>query len=144
IVFLGIAGEIFPETKHVLLTAYSDIDAAITAINKVKLDYYLLKPWNPPEEKLYPVLNDLLDDWHSQYKPDHEGIRVIGYQWSPRSHKLKEFLSGNLVPFQWLDFEYNDDAQKYLASTNTEASQLPLVVLKDGSFLVDPDLRDLA
>src|SRR5205814_4486370 len=99
VVFLEKAREIFPEAKQVLLTAYSDIDAAIRAINTVKLDYYLPKPWNPPEEKLYPVTNDLLDEWHSHYKPDHEGIRIIGYQWSPKSHKIKEFLSGNLVPF---------------------------------------------
>ena len=96
--FLEHANKIFDDCKKVLLTAYSDTDAAIKAINTVKLDYYLLKPWNPPEEKLYPVLNELLDDWHGSYKPDHEGIRIIGFQWSPKSHKLKEFLSGNLVP----------------------------------------------
>ena len=98
VVFLEKAKEIFPEAKQVLLTAYSDIEAAIRAINNVKLDYYLLKPWNPPEEKLYPVINELLEEWQAFYKPDHEGIRIIGFQWSPKSHRLKEFLSGNLVP----------------------------------------------
>lgn len=141
--FLEKAREIFPEAKQVLLTAYSDIEAAIKAINTVKLDYYLLKPWDPPDEKLYPVINDLLDDWHAQYKPDHEGIRIIGFQWSPKSHKLKEFLSGNLVPFLWMDVESHTDAEKYLTSTDVSRSALPLVVLKDGSFLADPTLTDL-
>jgi thioredoxin reductase (NADPH) len=141
--FLEKAREIFPDAKQVLLTAYSDIEAAIRAINTVKLDYYLLKPWDPPEEKLYPVVNDLLDDWHAQYKPDHEGIRIIGFQWSPKSHKLKEFLSGNLVPFLWMDVETHTDAEKYLVSSDVSKSALPLVVLRDGSFLADPTLSDL-
>src|SRR3954463_15470701 len=93
VTFLEKSKEIYENTKQVLLTAYSDIDAAIKAINTVRLDYYLLKPWNPPEEKLYPVVDELLDDWHASYKPDHEGIRIIGFQWSPKSHRLKEFLS---------------------------------------------------
>jgi len=144
VTFLEKAKETYDETKVVLLTAYSDIDAAIKAINTVKLDFYLLKPWNPPEEKLYPVVDDLLEEWHSHYRPDHEGIRIIGFQWSPRSHKLKEFLSGNLVPFLWMDVESNADAEKYVASANAPHSSLPLVVLKDGSFLLDPELPALA
>src|SRR5258705_4654633 len=144
ILFLEKAKEIYPDAKQVLLTAYSDIEAAIAAINKVKLDYYLLKPWNPPEEKLYPVLNDLLDEWQAFYKPDHEGIKMIGYQWSPKSHKLKEFLSGNLIPYLWLDVEGNEEANKYLLSANASTSSLPLVVLKNGSTLFDPSLTDLA
>jgi thioredoxin reductase (NADPH) len=143
VVFLQKAKEIFPEAKQVLLTAYSDIEAAITAINNVKLDYYLLKPWNPPEEKLYPVINELLEDWQAFYKPDHEGIRIIGFQWSPKSHRLKEFLSGNLVPYLWMDVEHNKEAEQYLASAKTSFSDLPLVVLKDGSFLIDPELPQL-
>lgn len=142
--FLEKAKEIFPDAMQVLLTAYSDIDAAIKAINLVKLNYYLLKPWSPPDEKLYPVVNDLLEEWHGHYKPDHEGIRIIGFQWSPKSHKLKEFLSGNLVPYLWMDAESNSDAEKYITSANTSRSNLPLVVLKNGSFLVDPTLQDLA
>lgn len=144
IAFLERANEIFPDAKKVLLTAYSDIDAAIKAINNVKLDYYLQKPWHPPEEKLFPVVNDLLDEWQALYKPDNEAIRIIGFQWSPKSHRLKEFLSGNLVPYIWMDVENNADAEKYLISANASKSNLPLIVLKDGSFIRDPLLPDLA
>ncbi|MBN2012817.1 FAD-dependent oxidoreductase [candidate division KSB1 bacterium] len=142
--FLDAANQIFPSAKKVLLTAYSDIEAAIKAINSVKLDYYLLKPWHPPEEKLYPAVNDLLDDWQAQYTPDHEAMRIIGFQWSPKSHRLKEFLSGNLIPYIWMDAENHADADKYLTSANTSRSNLPLVVLKDGAFLLDPKLSELA
>jgi len=142
--FLESLKEIYPDAKLVLLTAYSDIEAAIRAINKVKLDYYLVKPWNPPREKLYPVLDDLLGEWQALYKPVIEGIRIIGYQWSPKSHRLKEFLSGNLVPFLWMDVETHQDAGKYIMSANTSQSDLPLVVLRDGSFMTDPVLPELA
>ena len=142
--FLEKAKEIYSDAKTILLTAYSDIQAAISAINTIKLDHYLLKPWNPPEEKLYPVVNDLLDEWQALYKPDHEGIRIIGYQWSPKSHRLKEFLSGNLIPFIWIDVESNSDAEKYLTSANITHSELPLIVLKDGSFMTDPELPAIA
>jgi len=144
ITFLEKAKEIFPEAKLVLLTAYSDIEVAIKAINEIKLNYYLLKPWNPPEEKLYPSVDDLLDEWQAQYKPDHEGIRIVGFQWSPKSHTLKEFLSGNLIPYKWLDVESNSEAEQYLVSSNVDRDNLPLVVLKDGSFLLDPLLPVLA
>jgi len=144
VVFLEKTKEIYPESKLVLLTAYSDIDVAVRAINKLKLDYYLLKPWNPPDEKLYPVIDDLLDEWQAQYKPDHEGIKVIGFQWAPKSHRLKEFLSGNLIPYLWMDVENDEEAKKYLVSTSLEFDALPLVVLKDGSWLSDPSLPDLA
>ncbi len=142
--FLEKANEIYPETKKVLLTAYSDIEAAIKAINTVKLDYYLMKPWHPPEEKLFPVINDLLDDWQAFYKPDNEAIRIIGFQWSPKSHSLKQFLSGNLIPYIWMDVETNSEAGKYLTSANVTKDALPLIVLKDGTFLKDPSLTDLA
>jgi len=144
IAFLESANEIFPDAKKVLLTAYSDIEAAIKAINQVKLDYYLQKPWHPAEEKLFPVVNDLLDEWQALYKPDREAIRIIGFQWSPKSHRLKEFLSGNLVPYTWMDIENNADAEKYLLSANVSRSDLPLVILKDGSFINDPLLPVLA
>jgi thioredoxin reductase (NADPH) len=144
IAFLEKANEIFPDAKKVLLTAYSDIDAAIKAINNVKLDYYLLKPWHPPEEKLFPVVNDLLNEWQALYKPDHEATRIIGFQWSLKSHRLKEFLSGNLVPYIWMDIENDADAEKYLISANVSKSGLPLVIFKDGSFVNDPSLSDLA
>lgn len=144
VAFLGQSNEIYPAARKVLLTAYADIDAAIKAINNVRLDYYLLKPWHPAEEKLFPVVDDLLDDWHASHKPDHEGIRVIGFQWSPKSHKIKEFLSGNLVPFIWMDIDANEEADKYLISAGVSRADLPLVILKDGHFLKDPPIPDLA
>jgi len=144
VAFLEKAMEIYPDAKRVLLTAYSDIEAAIRAINHVRLDYYLLKPWNPPEEKLYPVVNDLLDEWNAHHKPDHEGTRIIGFQWSPKSHRLKEFLSGNLSPYLWMDIEQHPDAEKYLQSTGVGRSSLPLVILRDGKFLADPSLAEVA
>lgn len=144
VTFLEKTKEIYPEAKLILLTAYSDTDVAIRAINNLKLDYYLMKPWNPPDEKLYPIIDDLLDEWQAQYKPDHEGIRIIGFQWAPKSHRLKEFLSGNLVPYVWMDVEGNAEAEKYLLSTNVKFDALPLVVLKDGTWLSDPSLPDLA
>lgn len=142
--FLEKANEIFPAAKKILLTAYSDIEAAIKAINTVKLDYYLLKPWHPPEEKLFPVVCDLMEEWHSLYKPDHEATRIIGFQWSPKSHRIKEFLSGNLIPYIWMDIENNTDAEKYLISANVTKAGLPLIVLNDGSFITDPSLPELA
>ena len=141
---LGLSRDIYPDAKLILLTAYSDIEAAIRAINDVKLDHYLLKPWSPPEEKLYPVMNDLLDEWQSLYKPGREDIRIIGHQWSPKSHRLKEFLSGNLVPYLWMDVEFHPDAGEYIRSANTSPEQLPLIILKDGSFMIDPSLPELA
>ena len=142
--FLDKTKEIYPDAKLVLLTAYSDIEVAIKAINDIKLNYYLLKPWNPPEEKLYPVLDDLLYEWQAQYKPDHEGIRIIGFQWSPKSHRLKEFLSGNLIPYIWIDVEQNTEAEKFLISAGGNMDVLPLVVMKDGKLLKDPSLTELA
>ena len=112
--FMEKAKDIFPEAKKVLLTAYSDIEAAIKAINTLKLDYYLLKPWNPPEEKLYPVITDLLDDWQNNFIPEFEGIKIIGYQWSPISHRIKDFLTGNLIPYKWFDIELNKEAAELL------------------------------
>ena len=144
VIFLEKTKEIYPDAKLVLLTAYSDTEVAIKAINDIKLNYYLLKPWNPPEEKLYPVVDDLLDEWQAQYKPDHEGIRIIGFQWSPKSHQLKEFLSGNLIPYLWMDVESNSESEKYLSSADVHHDSLPLVVLKDGSWMSDPSLPDLA
>ncbi len=144
VVFLEKAHEIFPSAKKILLTAYSDIDAAIRAINTVKLDYYLLKPWHPPQEKLFPVVNDLLNEWQALYKPDTEATRIIGFQWSPKSHRLKEFLSGNLVPYVWMNFEEDAEADKFLQSAGISTSQLPLVIFRDGSFATDPEMSVLA
>ena len=144
VVFLEKSNEIYPSARKVLLTAYADIDAAIRAINNLRLDYYLLKPWHPADEKLFPVVDDLLEDWHASHKPDHEGIRVIGFQWSPKSHRIKEFLSGNLVPYIWMDIDGDEEAEKYLISAGVTRGALPLVVLKDGHFIADPLLPDLA
>ena len=126
VTFLEKAKEIYPTAKLILLTAYSDIEVAIKAINDIRLDYYLLKPWSPPEEKLYPVMDELLDDWHSISKPQQEGIKIIGFQWSPKSHALKEFLSGNLVPYSWMDIEENEEAEKYLLSAKASKSPSPV------------------
>ena len=142
--FLEKANEIFPSAKKILLTAYSDIDAAIRAINNVKLDYYLLKPWHPPQEKLFPVVNDLLNEWQALYRPDTDAIRIIGFQWSPKSHRLKEFLSGNLVPYVWMNIEEDAEAGKYLQSAGITKSQLPLVIYRDGKIAVDPEISELA
>jgi len=142
--FLEQAREIFPRAKRVLLTAYSDTDAAIKAINDVQLDYYLMKPWDPPQERLFPVLDELLEEWHAGYVPEFQGIRVIGYPYSPKSHAIKDFLAGNLRPYQWLDIESNPKAQEWLDLHDISAKDLPLIVFEDGSHLADPVLRELA
>jgi thioredoxin reductase (NADPH) len=142
--FLQKAREYFPDAKRVLLTAYSDTDAAIKAINNVQLDYYLMKPWNPPEEKLYPVITELLDDWQSTYRPVFKGLKVIGYQFSPRSHEIKEFLSGNLVPYQWQDIELSQEARDLCKLNNIPLKDLPALFLEDGSFLCSPNIPQVA
>lgn len=142
--FFEQAKAIYPNAKRVLLTAYSDTDAAIQAINEVQLDYYLMKPWDPPEEKMYPVLDDLLEDWLGNYQPDFEGIRVIGYQFSPQSHKVKDFLSGNLFPYQWLDVETTEKGKELYEHNQLEPKDLPAVFFEDGSFVCNPDIPDMA
>jgi thioredoxin reductase (NADPH) len=120
VVFLEEAMNIFSDAKRVLLTAYADTEAAIRSINKAKIDYYLMKPWDPPQEHLYPILDDLLDDWWASFKHPFEGIRVIGLRWSPKSYEVKYFLARNGVPYQWLDFEGDEEAQRlvsYVEST---------------------------
>ena len=141
--FLTQARKVFPSAKRALLTAYSDIDAAVRAINEVQLDYYIAKPWDPPDEKLYPVLDDLLDAWQSDYRPAYEGLKLVGYQFSPRSHELKDFLAGNLFPYQWLDIENNPQAQELLDLHGVERTDLPAMVLEDGTILTQPTISDL-
>ena len=136
--------KVFPTAKRVLLTAYSDTDAAIKAINDVQLDYYLMKPWDPPEEKLYPVINDLLEDWQSDYIPDFKGIKVVGYQFSPQSHLVKDYLASNLVPYKWFDIEKNPEAQDIINLNKIATDQLPLVVFDDGALLTQPTIRAIA
>jgi thioredoxin reductase (NADPH) len=136
--FLEEAIEIYPDAKRVLLTAYADTEAAIRAINNVSLDFYLLKPWDPPEQNLYPVVQDLLDDWQASFRPPFEGVRIIGHRWSPESHRIRGFLAGNQVPYQWLDIETDPEARPLLAHTGSDDQHLPVVVLADGSHLEAP------
>jgi len=142
--FLEQAMEIFPESKRVLLTAYADTEAAISAINTAKIDYYLLKPWEPPQELLYPVLNDLLDDWVSSYRPPFEGIRVIGSRWLPKLHQLKDFLARNHVPYQMFDIETEQEAHEWMSYIQCDVSNLPIVIFPDGSYLIQPTYIQLA
>lgn len=142
--FLARALKFFPEAKRVLLTAYADKDAAIQAINDIKLDYYLIKPWDPPEEKLFPVIDDLLDNWQCDYHPVFKGIKVIGYQYSQRSHEIKDFLAGNLVPYQWMDVQTEKEAEKLLQHNNLSTNDLPVVFLEDGKYLVNPGIVEIA
>jgi len=143
--FLEISREYFPEARRVLLTAYADIDAAIRAINDVRLDYYLLKPWHPPEEKLYPVVDELLDEWQAGFRPQEAGIRLVGFQWSPKSHRIKEFFAGNLVPFTWIDVDEEEEAaEPLMKSAGISRSDLPLVVFEDGESAADPAPAEIA
>ncbi|TAE24639.1 MAG: response regulator [Candidatus Kapaibacterium sp.] len=142
--YLAKAMTIFPKAKRVLLTAYSDIEAAIKAINAVQLDYYLSKPWEPPEEKLYPALNELLEDWQASYKPEFTGLRVIGFQWSPKSHKIKDFLAGNLVPYKWLDVQTHPDTAEILASNALSTNDLPALLFEDGFVAKNPEPVEIA
>ncbi len=145
--FLIEALKIVPDAKRVLLTAYADTDAAIRAINDIKLNHYLLKPWDPPETHLYPVLDDLLDDWQSNFRPPFDGIRVLGTRWSPRSYDLREFLARNRVPYRWLDAEASDrdpEVRRVLASLSPEKLQLPIVLFADGQQLAEPTPAQVA
>lgn len=142
--FLERARPFYPEAKRVLLTAYSDTDAAIKAINDVQLDYYFLKPWDPPQERLYPVLNDLLEEWQVGFKPKFRGIRVVGYNYSPKSHQVKDFLAGNLLPYQWLDIETSPEAKELLRLHDIPAKTLPAVFFEDGSAIADPTVQAIA
>jgi thioredoxin reductase (NADPH) len=142
--FLQRAREIFPEARRVLLTAYSDTDAAIKAINDVQLDYYLMKPWDPPEEKLFPIIQELLSDWQDSYRPSFKGIKVLGYQFSPQSHEIKEFLSGNLVPYQWHDVEISQEADQLMKLNHLALKDLPVLFFEDGSFLSAPNIPAIA
>jgi len=138
--FLREAMGIFPEAKRALLTAYADTNAAINAINQAGLNYFFLKPWDPPAEHLYPQIDDLLDDWLASYRPKFEGIRVLGTRWSPRCYELRDFLARNHVPYQWIDVEVsaNDPETKRLVEAiGPEVSNLPVVLFQDGTRLFD-------
>jgi thioredoxin reductase (NADPH) len=144
---LGQSMQLFPQAKRALLTAYADTNAAIAAINTAKVHYYLLKPWDPPEEKLYPVLDDLLEDWQADYKAPYNGLRVLGTRWSPSSHQLKDFLGRNQVPYQWTDVEVaapDQEVQQLIPNVDLKSASLPLVVLPGGEVLSNPPVDELA
>jgi thioredoxin reductase (NADPH) len=138
------ARDIYPDARRILLTAYADTEAAIRAINTARIHYYLNKPWDPPEEKLYPVVNDLLDDWQAGFLPPFEGLRVIGHRWSLNDHRLRNFLSRNHVPYRWIDVSAGDEGLNLLKERELDPEKVPVVLLSDGSVLVDPDLETLA
>jgi thioredoxin reductase (NADPH) len=141
------AMKLYPSSKRVLLTAYADTEAAIKAINAVQLNHYLLKPWDPPEQHLYPVLDDLLDDWSADFHPPFEGVRVLGTRWSPKSYDVRDFLARNQVPYQWLDADAADrepEVKRLLESLKHEELKLPLVWFPDGSCLPEPNSQQIA
>lgn len=142
--FLQQALTIYPDAKRVLLTAYADTEAAIRAINSAKIHYYLNKPWDPPEEKLYPVLDDLLEAWKQGYKAPFEGVRVVGMRWSPMDHAVRDFLSRNRIPYQWLTPEHSPEAVELLKEKGIDDAKLPVVLFGDGTALVQPSTTELA
>jgi len=149
--FLAQAIELQPDAKRVLLTAYADTDVAIKAINEIRLDHYILKPWDPPEERLYPITDDLLEDWTSTFRPSIEGLRLLAGRWAPGGHIIRDYLTRNQVPYQWIDPEDDEEGRRLAASLTAahpevapiEAS-VPIVLFPDGSVLRDPATRDIA
>jgi thioredoxin reductase (NADPH) len=135
---------IFPLAGRVLLTAYSDIDAAVKAINEAHIDHYLSKPWDPPEDHLFPVVDDLLDSWQAEYLPEAKGLRLVGYQWSPRSHAIKDFLASSLVPYRFLDVTRDPDARALLEAAGVAAEDLPVLFFEDGTVLRNPEPPQVA
>ncbi len=142
--FLERAREIFPEAKRVLLTAYADTEVAINSINRLQLDYYLMKPWDPPEDNLYPILVDLLDDWRANIRLPFEGIRVAGTLWSPRSHEVKDFLSRHQIAYEWLDVDGDPKVRAMVEEQSKGVLKLPVIFFPDGKVLVEPEIRELA
>lgn len=141
---LAKARDIYPIARRVLLTAYSDIDAAVRAINEAHLDHYLQKPWDPPEERLFPAIDDLLSSWLAEYRPEVTGFRLIGYQWSPRSHEVKDFLACNLIPYRWFDVERDPEVPRLLEAAGVQAEELPVLILEDGTVLRNPTTAQVA
>lgn len=142
--FLIEALKFYPDARRVLLTAYADTETAITAINRIGLDQYLLKPWEPPEQRLYPILDELLDDWLARVRPPFDGIRVVGTALSPSSFMVKDWLSSNQIPYQWIDMEQDAPARELVASITNGLARLPVVLFPDGASLVQPSVRELA
>ena len=145
--FLSEAMEMHPAAKRALLTAYADTNAAINAINEARVHYYLMKPWDPPEQRLFPAIDDLLTDWNSTFRPPYEGIRVLGTRWSNRSYELRDFLARNQVPYQWIDIEVaqsDPEVRSLINSLGPEAETLPLILFPDGTRLAEPPLPAVA
>ena len=142
--FLEQAQEYYPEAKRALLTAYADTDAAISAINTARVDYYLMKPWDPPDQQLYPVINDLLDDWRAHFRPPFDGIRVIGHRWSAQTYQIKDFLARNQIPYQSLDIETDPEAKHLLEMAGVDQSQLPVVLFGNGTSMPAPTNMQIA
>lgn len=142
--FLMAADQVFPQAKRLLLTAYADTEAAIQAINDVGLDHYLLKPWSPPEERLYPILDDVLDDWQAHAEVPFDGIRVLGTVWSPTTYEVKAFLARNEVPYRFIDIERDADAAELASTASGGTPTLPVVFLSDDTVLVNPTKQELA
>jgi thioredoxin reductase (NADPH) len=145
--FLNKAIAIYPDARRVLLTAYADTDAAIQAINQARIQHYLLKPWDPPEEQLYPVLDDLLEDWQAGYRPVFDGVRVLGHRWSPRSYALRDFLGRNQVPYRWLDaeaVERDKEVAEAVELAKHDCLKFPAAIFQDNSALSDPSTSELA
>ena len=142
--FLDQARKFYPDAKKVLLTAYADTEAAIASINAIGLDYYLMKPWDPPEQNLYPVLDDLLSDWQATVPLPYDGIRVAGTLWSAKCHDVKDFLGRNRIPYQWLDIEIDPQARELVDRVSEDQYRLPVVFFPDGSIMIEPDNLALA
>lgn len=142
--YLSKAAAFYPDARKVLLTAYADTEAAITSINEIGLDHYLMKPWDPPDQLLYPILDELISDWLSTVQLPYDGIRVAGTLWSPHSHNIKDFLSRNRIPHQWLDIEADEEARVLVDSVVEGDRRLPVVFFPDGTLLIQPEYRNLA
>lgn len=136
--------EMYPIARRVLLTAYSDTEAAVRAINEAHLDHYLQKPWDPPEERLFPAVDDLLSTWQADYRPEVTGLRLVGYQWSPRSHEVKDFLACNLIPYRWFDIDRDPDVPRLLEAAGVQPEELPALILEDGTVLRNPSVAKVA
>jgi len=147
VTFLTQAMMLFPDAKRAMLTAYADTDAAIRAINEAKIQHYLLKPWDPPEQNLFPVLDDLLEDWQADYRPPFSGLRLLGNRWSPRSYELRDFLAKNHVPYRWMDAEAAErdpEVRQAMEQVGADAARLPVVLFQDGTHLTEPNQQQLA
>ncbi|HYK38655.1 MAG TPA: FAD-dependent oxidoreductase, partial [Candidatus Eremiobacteraceae bacterium] len=145
--FIAKAIDVFPEARRVLLTAYADTDAAIQAINHAKIHHYLLKPWDPPEQNFYPVLDDLLSDWQATHKPVFEGVKVLGHRWSPQSYGVRDFLARNQVPYRFFDVETadrNPEIQKMMEESGGASAKLPIAIFPDGTSLFEPSISEIA